>query len=171
MSILLLSAESMFFITEGTGGLFDFNATLPLMAIQFMLLNVGLTFVFYKPLLEVIERRETFIRSNLALTCFYQKKSDWLYRQSEERLKVARVAAQSLIAQSEKEANDIVAEDVKTCLVRTQVVLDREEARLADRIYTALDNIEFLGDGFSRLIEVKLVGGYLYNEKKPIETP
>ena len=63
-----------------------------------------------------------------------------------------------------------MAEDVKTCLVRTQVVLDREEARLADRIYTALDNIEFLGDGFSRLIEVKLVGGYLYNEKKPIET-
>lgn len=148
----------MFFITEGTGGLFDFNATLPLMAIQFMLLNVGLTFIFYKPLLEVIERREAFIRSNLALTCFYQKKSDWLYSQSEEQLKVARVAAQSLIAQSEKEANDIVAAEIKTCLARTQVILDRKEARLADRIYTALDNIESLGDRFGKLVEQKLLG-------------
>ena len=57
-----------------------------------------------------------------------------------------------------------MAEDVKTCLVRTQVVLDREEARLADRIYTALDSIESSRDGFSKLIELKVVGGY-FEEK------
>ena len=38
----------MLAMTEGAGGLFDFNATLPLMAIQFVLLTVALTFIFYK---------------------------------------------------------------------------------------------------------------------------
>ena len=34
----------MLAMTEGAGGLFDFNATLPLMAIQFILLTVVLKF-------------------------------------------------------------------------------------------------------------------------------
>ena len=36
----------MLAMSEGAGGLFDFNATLPLMAIQFVLLTTVLTFVF-----------------------------------------------------------------------------------------------------------------------------
>ena len=51
-----------------------------------------------------------------------------------------------------------MAAEVKTCLARTQVILDRKEARLADRIYTALDNIESLGDRFGKLVEQKLLG-------------
>ena len=46
-------------MTEGAGGLFDFNATLPLMAIQFILLTVALTFVFYKPVAKVLDERES----------------------------------------------------------------------------------------------------------------
>jgi F-type H+-transporting ATPase subunit b len=49
MSSFLMPATQMLAITEGAGGLFDFNATLPLTAIQFVLLTVALTFVFYKP--------------------------------------------------------------------------------------------------------------------------
>ena len=48
------------------GGLFDFNATLPLMAIQFILLTVVLTFIFYKPVAKVIDEREAYINGNLA---------------------------------------------------------------------------------------------------------
>ena len=36
-------------INEAVGGLFDFNATLPLVRIQFILLTVLLTFLLYKP--------------------------------------------------------------------------------------------------------------------------
>lgn len=36
-------------INEAVGGLFDFNATLPLVGIQFVLLTVLLTFLLYKP--------------------------------------------------------------------------------------------------------------------------
>ena len=49
MNTFFMLATKMLAMTEGAGGLFDFNATLPLMAIQFVLLTVVLTFVFYKP--------------------------------------------------------------------------------------------------------------------------
>ena len=65
MNILFMSATQMLVMTEGAGGLFDFNATLPLMAIQFILLTVVLTFVFYKPVSKVIDDRETYINDNL----------------------------------------------------------------------------------------------------------
>ena len=47
-----MPATQMLAMTEGAGGLFDFNATLPLMALQIILLSVVLTFVFYKPVLR-----------------------------------------------------------------------------------------------------------------------
>ena len=55
----------MLAMTEGAGGLFDFNATLPLMALQIILLSVVLTFVFYKPVSKVIDEREAYINDNL----------------------------------------------------------------------------------------------------------
>jgi len=54
MNILFTPATQMLAMTEGAGGLFDFNGTLPLMAIQFILLTVVLTFVFYKPVAKLL---------------------------------------------------------------------------------------------------------------------
>jgi F-type H+-transporting ATPase subunit b len=92
----------MLAMTEGAGGLFDFNATLPLMAIQFILLTVVLTFVFYKPVAKVLDDRETFISGNLTTASEKLIKADDLYKQYEEQLKSARVNAQSIVAESEK---------------------------------------------------------------------
>ena len=64
MNIFLMPTMQMLAMTEGAGGLFDFNATLPLMAIQFILLTVVLTFVFYKPVSKTIDERETYINDN-----------------------------------------------------------------------------------------------------------
>ena len=60
-----LFMPEMLAMTEGAGGLFDFNATLPLMAIQFVLLTVVLTFIFYKPVSKVIDDREIYVNDNL----------------------------------------------------------------------------------------------------------
>jgi len=48
-SILISNSE-----VSGPGGLFDINATLPLVAIQFLLLMVVLNVILYSPLLTVI---------------------------------------------------------------------------------------------------------------------
>lgn len=62
--IYSLIAESM---TEPAGGLFDLNATLPLMAIQILVLMVVLNSVFYKPVQNILDERNRKI-------CFNNKK-------------------------------------------------------------------------------------------------
>ena len=47
---------------EQKGGLFDFNATLPLMALQILLLMVVLNLVFYTPVAKVLDERDEYIR-------------------------------------------------------------------------------------------------------------
>ena len=66
MNTFFMLATQLLAMTEGAGGLFDFNATLPLMAIQFVLLMVVLTFIFYKQVGKVIDERETYINTNLS---------------------------------------------------------------------------------------------------------
>ena len=97
-------ATQLLAMTEGAGGLFDFNATLPLMAIQFVLLMVVLTFIFYKPVSKVLEDRELYISGNLSQASEKLVKADELYKQYDEQLKTAKVSAQATIAKAEKEA-------------------------------------------------------------------
>ena len=61
LSILISSSE-----VSGPGGLFDINATLPLVAIQFILLMIILNVILYNPLLTVIEERKEYILNNLS---------------------------------------------------------------------------------------------------------
>ena len=92
----------MLAMSEGAGGLFDFNATLPLMAIQFVLLTTVLTFVYYKPVGKLLEERETLISGNLATASERLLKADELYQQYDEQLTDARKNAQTIISEAEK---------------------------------------------------------------------
>lgn len=44
----------------GAGGLLDFDATLPIMAIQFILFVIVLTLTFYMPTAKTLEKREEY---------------------------------------------------------------------------------------------------------------
>jgi F-type H+-transporting ATPase subunit b len=112
MNTLLMSATQTLPMNEGAGGLFDFNATLPLMAIQFILLTVVLTVILYKPVAKVIDERESYINGNLTEASDKLIKADELYTEYDEQLKTARINAQSIIAQSEKEAKEVVALEI-----------------------------------------------------------
>ena len=112
MNNLLLPLAQILTMSEGEGGLFDFNATLPLMALQFVLLTTVLTFTYYKPVGKLLEERETLISGNLATASERLLKADELYQQYDEQLKEARKNAQSIILESEKEAKQIVALEI-----------------------------------------------------------
>merc|ERR1712100_319229 len=79
------------------------NATLPLQALQFILLTVLLTFIFYKPIGKLLEERETFISNNLAEASAKLLKADELCEQYETQLKEAKTGAQDVIAKAESE--------------------------------------------------------------------
>jgi F-type H+-transporting ATPase subunit b len=158
MSILLMPATQMLAMTEGAGGLFDFNATLPLMAIQFILLSVVLTFVFYKPVSKVIDDREAYINGNLTTASEKLIKADELYSQYDEQLKTARVSAQAIIAQSEKEAKDVVAAEINEARKDASKLIEKTNKELEDQKTLALEQLESQVDDLSQLIKEKLLG-------------
>ena len=158
MNILFTPATQMLAMTEGAGGLFDFNATLPLMAIQIILLSVALTFVFYKPVSKVIDEREAYINGNLTTASEKLIKADELYSQYDEQLKTARVSAQSVIAQSEKEAKDIVAAEINEARQDAAKLIERTNKDLEAQKTQALEQLETQVDELSQLIKEKLLG-------------
>ena len=145
-------------MAEGAGGLFDFNATLPLMALQVILLSVVLTFVFYKPVSKVIDDRENYINGNLTTASEKLIKADELYSQYDEQLKTARVNAQSVIAQSEKEAKDVVAAEIDEARQDAAKLIERTNRDLEAQKTVALEQLEGQVDELSQLIKEKLLG-------------
>jgi F-type H+-transporting ATPase subunit b len=158
MNILFMPASRMLATTEGAGGLFDFNATLPLMAIQFILLTVVLTFLFYKPVSKVIDERETYINGNLTTASEKLIKADELYKEYDEQLKTARVDAQAIIAQSEKEAKDVVAAEINQARLDATKLIEQTNKELEAQKSLALQQLETQVDELSQLIKEKLLG-------------
>ena len=151
-------ATQLLAMTEGAGGLFDFNATLPLMAIQFVLLMVVLTFIFYKPVSKVLEDREEYISGNLTQASDKLIKADELYKQYDEQLKTAKVNAQATIAKAEKEAKDSVALEIGEARADAAKLIERTNKDLEAQKSTALAQLETQVDDLSQLIKEKLLG-------------
>jgi len=158
MNIFFMPFMHIIAVAEGAGGLFDFNATLPLMAIQFILLTVVLTFVFYKPVGKLLDERETSINKNLADASEKLIKADELYTQYEEQLKTARTNAQSVIAEAEKEAKDIVASEINQARQDAAKLIQQTNKELEAQKSLALEKLETQIDELIQLIKEKLLG-------------
>ena len=153
-----MPTTQMLAMTEGAGGLFDFNATLPLMALQFILLTVVLTFIFFKPVSKVIDERETYINGNLTTASEKLIKADELYNEYDEQLKTARVNAQAIIAKSEKEAKDVVAVEINQARQDAAKLIEKTNKDLEAQKSLALQQLETQVDELSQLIKEKLIG-------------
>jgi F-type H+-transporting ATPase subunit b len=158
MNILLMPATQMLAMTEGAGGLFDFNATLPVMAIQVLLLTIVLTFVYFKPISKVIDERETYINGNLTTAAEKLIKADDLYNEYDEQLKTARVNAQSIIAKSEKEAKEVVSVEINQARQEAAKLLEKTNKELEAQKSLALQQLETQVDELSQLIKEKVLG-------------
>jgi len=148
----------MLAISEGAGGLFDFNSTLPFMALQFVLLTIVLTFVFYKPISNVLEERETLINTNLSTASEKLLKADELCKQYEEQLKDAKASAQTVIGTAESEAKEIVAQEIAQARKDAAGLIDQTNIELEAQKKLALQQLETQIDELSQLIKEKLVG-------------
>lgn len=103
LSILISNSE-----VSGPGGLFDFNATLPLIAIQFILLTVVLNIILYNPLLTIIEERKEYILTNLGKASEILSEANKLTQQYEQELTSVRKEAQLEITNSQKIHKEIL---------------------------------------------------------------
>jgi F-type H+-transporting ATPase subunit b len=158
MNTFFTLATNLLAMTEGAGGLFDFNATLPLMAMHVIVLMVVLTFIFYKPVSKVLDDREAYISGNLGQASEKLITADELYKQYDEQLKAAKVNAQATIAQAEKEAKDVVALEIGQARTDAAKLIEQTNKELEAQKSLALQQLETQVDELSQLIKEKLLG-------------
>lgn len=152
---ILLATEAVEKTTEG--GLFDFDATLPIMAVQFLVLAALLNKLFYKPLGDAIDSRADYVRGNLVDAKERQQKAESLAIQYEQELRNVRREAQDIIAQAQTEAQKIVAAEIKSA--QEVALAEREKAALEieNQRQSAFESLEKEVDALSKAIAAKLV--------------
>jgi len=137
LSILISSSE-----VSGPGGLFDINATLPIVAIQFILLMVILNIILYSPLLTIIEERKEYILSHLAEASEKLAQAKELTSQYEQELETARKEAQLEISNSQNIHKEILDIELDISQKYIDSLLETISSDLINKKKTALDNLE-----------------------------
>ena len=150
-STLILSSE-----VEGPGGLFDIDATLPLVAIQFLLLMVILNIVLYNPLLTIIEERKEYILTNLGKASELLAEANNLTAQYEEELGSVRKKAQLEITNSQKIHQEILDLEINISQKYLDNLLDTITNDFENRKTLALNNLEASVQSLCNDINAKL---------------
>jgi F-type H+-transporting ATPase subunit b len=150
---ILLAAEA----TEG-GGLFDLDATLPLMAIQFMILVAILNALFYKPIGKAIDDRDGYVSTNLAEAQERLMKAEALADQYEKELSDARRKTQEIIASAQQEASEIASTKLAEAQRAAQAKREAAQAELSQEKQNAMVTLDGQIDNLSHQIVAKLLG-------------
>jgi F-type H+-transporting ATPase subunit b len=152
LSILISSSE----VISGPGGLFDFNATLPLVAIQFLLLTVVLNIVLYSPLLTIIEERKEYILTNLGKASEILAEANKLTTQYEEELANVRREAQLEITNSQKIHKEILEIELNISQKYIDNLLDTIQKDLLAKKNVALNSLDEIVQSLCVDIEARL---------------
>jgi F-type H+-transporting ATPase subunit b len=150
-SILISSSE-----ISGPGGLFDIDATLPLVAIQFLLLMVILNVVLYNPLLTIIEERKEYILTNLSKASEILAEANKLTMQYEQELDSVRKEAQLEITNSQKIHKEILEVELNISQKYIDNLLDTITKDLLAKKDIALNNLDEIVESLCVNIETRL---------------
>jgi F-type H+-transporting ATPase subunit b len=153
---ILLAAEAA--AEGGKGGLFDIDATLPLMAIQFLVLVALLNALFYKPIGKAIDDRNNYIRVNQADAQERLSKAENLAKQYEQELADTRRQSQAIIAEAEADAQKIAAQKLAEAQQEAQAQREQAQRELDQQKQEAMQALEQQVDALSRQILDKLLG-------------
>merc|ERR1712086_1007907 len=151
LSILISTSE-----VSGPGGLFDIDATLPLVAIQFVLLAVILNIILYSPLLTIIEERKEYILTNLSKASEILAEANKLTTQYEEELENVRKEAQLEITSSQKIHKEILETELNISQKYIDNLLDTIIKDLLAKRNTALNSLDEIVQSLCTDIETRL---------------
>lgn len=153
-STFVLAVES----AESSGGLFDFDATLPIMAAQILILVAVLNNIFFKPLTKAIDDRNDYVRTNIAEAKDRLAKAESLALQYETELAETRKAAQLILLNAQSEANKVRAAKIAETLAESQSQVAAAKAEIAQQKVEAMATLDAQVDALSRQILEKLLG-------------
>jgi len=129
-------------LTFGEGGLFDFNATLPLLVIQFLILMFILNIILYNPLLSVINERNDYIVSNLAKSADLLAEVNTIKEAYESEVLEARKAGQVELTRFQKECKELFDAELELSQKEYDAILERLTNRLSEEKASALTTLE-----------------------------
>jgi len=148
---------SLILFGASEGGLFDFDATLPLMAVQVVLLTFILNALFFKPVGRVVEERESYVTTSRAEAKRKLAEAERLESDLKSQLKEARQAAQKVIIEAEQDSDKLYREAL--ALATTEANASREQARreIDSQRDIALNQLKADADKFGDLIVERLL--------------
>tara|TARA_Y100001968_G_scaffold80662_3_gene71748 strand:+ start:175 stop:636 length:462 start_codon:yes stop_codon:yes gene_type:complete len=139
------------------GGLFDFDATLPLMAVQVVALTFILNALFFKPVGKVVEEREAYVSTSRAEAKEKLAEVEKLEEDLRNQLKEARQAAQKVIQEAEEDSDNLYREAL--ALASAEANASREDARreIDSQRDSALNQLKAEADQLGELIVSRLL--------------
>jgi len=150
---MLMNEEIFIVLAESTrGGLFDIGATLPLVAIQFLILMFILNVILYKPLITLVNERNESIFNNLNKASeILLKASNMSSKYEEGLIRTKKEAKQSIV-----ELQKIQKEKFDTELRISQKSLDSVIQKILENFsvkkQNALNNIENEVDSLTKQV-------------------
>jgi len=148
---------SLLFFGAAEGGLFDFDATLPLMAVQVVILTFILNSLFFKPVGRVVEEREGYVLASRADAKQKLAEATKLESDLRDQLKEARLSAQKVITDAEQDSEQLYREAL--ALATAEANASREKARreIDSQRENALNQLKADADKLGDLIVDRLL--------------
>ena len=148
-------AFNFFGATEG--GLFDINATLPLMAIQVVALTYILNSLFFKPVGKVVEKRENYVTTSITEAKSKLAEVEKLEADLLNQLQKARSEAAKIVNEAEKDSDKLFQEALE--LATNEANASKEKARLEieNQTSSAREQLTKQADDLSELIVNRLI--------------
>ena len=148
---LIFSSE-----VSGPGGLFDLGATLPLIAIQFILLMFILNIILYSPVLAVIEERKEYILTNLGKAAELLGKANNITTQYDAALKIVRAEAQVEIKNSQEIHKEILDLEISISQKYIDNLINTITNDFENRKTLTLNNLEESVESLCKDINIRL---------------
>ena len=139
------------------GGLFDINATLPLMAIQVVILTYLLNSLFFKPVGKVVEKREKYVTTSITEAKSKLAEVEKLEADLLNQLQKARSEAAQIVNEAEKDSDKLFQEALD--LANNEANASKEKARLEieNQTSSAREQLTKQADDLSELIVNRLI--------------
>ncbi|MEN9768295.1 MAG: hypothetical protein RLZZ32_2255 [Cyanobacteriota bacterium] len=139
------------------GGLFDLDATLPLMAVQVVLLTFILNALFFRPVGRVVEEREGYITTSRAEAKQKLAQVERLEADLKEQLKEARVATQKLILEAEQDSDKLYREALAAATADANATREQARREIDTQRDSALSQLKGDADKLGDLIVNRLL--------------
>jgi F-type H+-transporting ATPase subunit b len=139
------------------GGLFDLDATLPLMAVQVVLLTYVLNLLFFRPIGRKVEERDSYIALSRADAKQKLAQSERLAADLTAQLKDARQKSQTLIVDAEDEMDRLYRSALAAAQADVNASMESARRTIEAERQKAMEHLEGESDLLSELIVNRLL--------------